>query len=227
MSRSIPIPMRDAVRGLLLAVALCTSSVALADPGWLEIDVAGTTPRRVVTYADFGSFRLAHDAERAAALKNAPADSNTAALSRSLAQTRLWAVRVMRVFEGAQPVIELRDIHAQWLSVDCASGELFAISVERIRKDRKHPSLSSPEAETYETIATGRPLESNERWQSVLVAHACHQAPWRIATLGQSCLDERVQPLGMRCLSGIPDYDYLRIAAHHAMQQPAQAGAAE
>lgn len=213
--------------GLVLAVTFCLSGTASAAPGWLEIDVAGAAPRRVVTYVDFGSLRLAHDAERAAALKNAPADSNTAALSRSLAQTRLWTVRTMRVFEGGEPVIELRDIHAQWLSVNCTSGQLFAITVERIRKNRKHAKPLSPEAETYETIATERPLEATERWQKVLLRHACNQAPWRIATLGQSCLDERVLPLGMRCLSSIPDYDYLRITAHHAMRQPAQARVAE
>lgn len=219
---NIPNCMRSICAAVLLCAVLPTSGMALADPGWLEIDVAGQAPNRVVTYANFGSLQLTHDAERALQLRNAPGDSNTAALSRSLAQTRMWTIRTMRVFEGNQPTVELRDIHAQWLSVECSSGRLFAIWIERIRKDPAHPDPLSAEAETYEKIATHRPLGNDERWQQVLIRNVCDQAPLRRALMGFACVDERVHPLGMECLPGIPDSDHLRVLANYAMKDPAQ-----
>lgn len=207
---------------VLLCAVLAMPGAALADPGWLEIDVTGQAPNRVVTYANFSSLALAHDMERATQFMSAPADSNTAALSRSLAQTRLWTIRTMRVFEGNEPTVQLRDVHAQWLSVDCSSERLFAIWIERIRKDRKHPNPLSAEAETYEKIATHRPLGNDERWQQVLIRNVCDQAPLRRALMGFACVDERVHPLGMECLPGIPDNDHLRVLANYAMKDPAQ-----
>lgn len=212
---------------VVLCAVLAMPGEALADPGWLEIDVAGHAPNRVVTYANFSSVALAHDMERATQLMSAPADSNTAALSRSLAQTRLWTIRTMRVFEGNEPTVELRDVHAQWLSVDCSSGRLFAIWIQRIRKDRKHPEPLSRRAETYEMIATNRPQGGNERWQQVLARHVCDQAPLRKALMGFACVDERVHPLGMECLTSIADTDYLRIMANYAMKDPAQSKAVD
>ncbi|ASJ91972.1 hypothetical protein CBR61_14240 [Porphyrobacter sp. CACIAM 03H1] len=196
-------------------------AMARADIGWVEIDVTGAAPERVVTYMDLGSLRLQHTIQQADLLANAPADSNTAALSRELSKTNIWVFNVMRVFEGNQRTVELRDIHDMRMTIDCASGALFTIRTDRIRKESDSSKPPANRAESFTRIEENRSVPTGERWHSVVFKNACNQMRWRSVGTGRTCLDWQMEPLGMECI-GIPDLDYLRMMAGYAMNDPAQ-----
>ena len=206
--------------GLGLAL-LAMPAMARAEIGWVEIDVAGTAPNRVVTYMSLSSLSLVHTSEQAEMLANAPADSNTAALSRELAKTNIWVFNVLRVFEGNQPTVELRDIHDMRMTIDCATGSLFTIRSDRIRKEADPSKPPAKRAESYTRIAENRSVPTGERWHRVVFENACNQMRWRSVGAGFLCLEKYIEPLGMDCVS-IADNDYLRMMANYAMDNPAQ-----
>lgn len=206
--------------GIGLAL-LAVPAMARADIGWVEIDVTGTAPNRVVTYMDLSSLRLQRTVEQADMLADAPADSNTAALSRELSKTNIWVFNVMRVFEGNQPSVELRDIHDSRMTIDCASSALFTIRTDRIRKESDPSKPPAKRAESFTRIAENRSVSTGERWHNVVFENACNQMRWRSVGTGRTCLDWQMEPLGMECV-GIPDLDYLRMMAGYAMNDPAQ-----
>ena len=189
--------------------------------GWVEVDVGGAAPQRVVTYMHLDSLTLAHPPEVADMVRTAPADSNTAALSRALAQTNIWTVRLMRVFEGNQPVPERRDVHSLWVSVNCSTRQMLTIRDERVRPKPNAKRPYDVSNETFEIVARNQPVRGKQRWSDVVIQHSCDQAPWRMA--GEfGCLDRRFEPLGMECLTSAYDYEWVRMTSSRAMDNPAQ-----
>lgn len=208
---------------LLAAITLgvLPTTAVSREVGWVEVDVGGAAPQRVVTYMNLDSLLLAHPPEVAEKVRSAPADSNTAVLSRALAQTNIWTVRLIRVFEGNQPVRERRDVHILWASVNCSTRQMLTIRDERVRPKPTAKQPYDVSNETFEIVAQNQPVRGNQRWSDMVIQHSCDQAPWRKA--GEfGCLDRRFEPLGMECLTSAYDYEWLRITSDRAMDNPAQ-----
>lgn len=228
-------------------IAFIAASTATADIGWVEVDVAGVSPDRVVTLVALDTLQQVHDLESSEQLKNAPQDTNSAALSQSLGKSRIWTVKAMRVFEGKQREIERRAIEYLWLATDCSNGSLLAMSSELIRKNPDDPQAIG--GETFEVQYRNRSLPVTDRWQQQVLYLSCDQQPWRSATASYaagaetlcsdprrygardpnrachysiSCYDSRMNRLGLGCAGSMSDYDVARITAHNAMNDPAQ-----
>lgn len=247
-----PLNSRKSALAAFFYVTLLACQIAKADIGWVEVDVAGAAPDRVVTLMALDTLQQVHDLESSERLRNAPHDSNSADLAQSLGKSRIWTVKAMRVFEGRQREIERRTIEYLWLAVDCASNTLLAMSSELVRKDPNDPEAIG--GETFKVQYRNLPLPVTDRWQQQVLRLSCQQQTWRSATASYAagverlcadprrygasdpnrachysinCYDSRMNPLGLGCAGSMSDYDVARITAHNAMNDPAQEKAAK
>ena len=235
-----------------LFIVLMPPFAAQADIGWVEVDVDGAAPERVVTLMALDTLQQVHDLASSEQLKSAPPDSNSADLARSLGRSRIWTVKVMRVFEGKQPKIERRTIEYLWLAADCSNGSLLAMSSELVRKNPNDPQAIR--GETFDVQYRNLSIPVTSRWQRQILRLSCDQKNWRAATSSYapgveklctdprryggndpnrachyviSCSDTRMNPLGLGCAGSLSDYDLARFTAHNAMNDPAQAKAVQ